>query len=224
MSRRLSLRAQARRNYRALAPVAPPPKPTRLTKRVRKLYEESAVPVREIAALAGVSERTIYKYAAKHAWKQRYRWRHDRGWRARAKFAALKGAGGRFIARAERGRPFTQGLKAADPQGAALAAARCRQAAALARQAEEAAELRELQEEKLRAIERTTRAFNELCAYRAERAKETPGRAPPADDPVEAAYALAFNMACDRWMALLARLQARMAAAPGDQGRAMGKS
>src|SRR5689334_8603488 len=36
-----------------------------LTAQVRALYEGSGVPVREIAALAGVTERTVYKYARK---------------------------------------------------------------------------------------------------------------------------------------------------------------
>src|SRR5205814_1077213 len=38
---------------------------TPLTEQVRALYEETVVPVREIARLAGVTERTIYKYARK---------------------------------------------------------------------------------------------------------------------------------------------------------------
>ncbi len=50
---------------------------TDLTARARALYEGSAVPVRAIARLAGVSERTLYKYAAKQNWRPRYRWRAD---------------------------------------------------------------------------------------------------------------------------------------------------
>ncbi len=38
---------------------------------VRALYEESAVPVREIMRRAGVTERTIYKYACKGQWRPR---------------------------------------------------------------------------------------------------------------------------------------------------------
>ncbi|MGA7975355.1 MAG: helix-turn-helix domain-containing protein, partial [Pseudolabrys sp.] len=45
---------------------------TSLTARARALYEGSAVPVREIARLAGVSERTLYKYVEKYRWKKRY--------------------------------------------------------------------------------------------------------------------------------------------------------
>ena len=86
MTRRSSVRAQARRIYRDSKQViaADPPSPggfggQGLTERARALYEDSAVPVREIARLTGVTERTIYKYAAKHAWKPRYRWSPDRG-------------------------------------------------------------------------------------------------------------------------------------------------
>jgi hypothetical protein len=121
MTRRTSLRAQARAIYRERTPknasAAPRPKLTRLTARVRRLYEDSAVPVREIASLAGVSERTIYKYAARHGWKPRYAWARDRGWRARPKFAGVKGAGGRFIRRDDKGKPYRQGLKATDRHG-----------------------------------------------------------------------------------------------------------
>ena len=119
MTRRSSLRAQAREIYRDLAAkkTADPPSPEgfggqaaqNLTEKVRALYEDSAVPVREIAAIAGVTERTIYKYARKQQWKPRYRWRArgqaDRGrrWRQRPGFAPVKGAGARFIRRADSG-------------------------------------------------------------------------------------------------------------------------
>src|SRR5207302_5009590 len=45
---------------------------TALTERVRALYEGSVVPVREVARLAGVSERTIYKYVRKGGWRRRH--------------------------------------------------------------------------------------------------------------------------------------------------------
>jgi len=69
-----------------------------LTERVRALYQDSVVPVREIARLAGVTERTIYKYARQQGWRPRL-----------ARLA--RGAGGRF--------------KALDPAAAAVAASRC---------------------------------------------------------------------------------------------------
>jgi hypothetical protein len=39
--------------------------------RLRALYEDSALPVPEIARLAGVTERMIYKHALKRGWKRR---------------------------------------------------------------------------------------------------------------------------------------------------------
>ena len=100
---------------------------------------------REIAGFAGVTERTLYKYAQKGGWKPRYAW-VDRGgvahrrWRAQASFAPgnfvpAKGAGGRFVKRADKGKPFARGLKATDRVAAARAAASCAGAEALGRQA-----------------------------------------------------------------------------------------
>jgi len=89
-----SLRAQARRNFRALTTqsnplpfkgreqqacaerdkhnrAGPDDDLTLFTLRVRALYEDSAVPMREIARLAGVHERTLYKYARKCGWRRR---------------------------------------------------------------------------------------------------------------------------------------------------------
>ena len=96
MTPRSSPRARAREIYRKMVAAraghpAPPhtPRPAveggswegensglsaqNLTEKVRALYEHSAVPVAEIAKLAGVTERTIYKYARKHDWTPRYR-------------------------------------------------------------------------------------------------------------------------------------------------------
>jgi hypothetical protein len=200
---------QARAIYRGRTPknasAAPRPKLTRLTARVRQLYEDSAVPVREIASLAGVSERTIYKYAARHGWKPRYAWARDRGWRAPPKFAAVKGAGGRFIRRDDKGKPYRQGLKATDRHGERRAAARCRQVAALARAARAEAEAQRRFAQRLRAIEATNRALEELNAYRQRRAKERRGRRAAHDGRVERAYMLSVQVAAARWWALLAR-------------------
>ena len=119
MTRRSSLRAQAREIYREMAAArstpTPDPSPSldfpksdksnfggggeksgltaqNLTEKVRALYEHSAVPVAEIARLAGITERTIYKYAAKERWTPRYAFTRrgagaadgsrPRGWRA----------------------------------------------------------------------------------------------------------------------------------------------
>ena len=37
----------------------------------RALYEHSPMPVRDIAALHGVCERSVYRYAARHNWRRR---------------------------------------------------------------------------------------------------------------------------------------------------------
>ncbi len=150
-----------------------------LTEKVRALYEHSAVPVAEIAAVAGVTERTIYKYAAKEQWTPRYAWGEDgsrpRGRRADKRFAPdfvpVRGAGGRFIRRADKGKPFAVGLKATDPAAAALAAAACRRAAVASRAAQLRAEADRRDEARLRALETMNRAWADLNRYRAARAK-----------------------------------------------------
>jgi hypothetical protein len=106
---------------------------------VRRMYEDSIIPVRDIAQRAGVTERTLYKYARKNNWKPRYAWTPDgarppgrparRRWseaRERAlAVAPAKGAGGRFIRREDKGRPLAHGIKATDPAARAAAAAAC---------------------------------------------------------------------------------------------------
>lgn len=84
MTPRRSLRAAAQRRLRASAPIAPqpftlPPAPTKLqqtsptlTGRVRALYEGGALPVAQIARLAGVNERTLYRYVERGGWRRRY--------------------------------------------------------------------------------------------------------------------------------------------------------
>ncbi len=147
-----------------------------LTARVRALYEGSAVPVREIARLAGVSERTIYKYVAKGGWTKRYRElprgeaaaAANRGRRSRAAsvFKPAKGAGGRFIRRDDLGQPFAQGLKATDPLGRSRGEAACAQAEGLARRAQAQAHAIKRHGALLRAIDGTTRALAMLGAIR----------------------------------------------------------
>jgi hypothetical protein len=121
------------------------------------------VPVREIAAIVGVTERTVYKYAAKQRWKQRYARRPD--------FAPVKGAGGRFIAREDKGLPFAQGLKATDAAGAQRAVAACADAERLADEAQAKAERRQRIEAQIQAMESTCRpaASSRLISMRATR-------------------------------------------------------
>jgi hypothetical protein len=158
-----SLRADARARYResaardeATAGAAPAAyvAPTKLmqsgdatlTQRVQALYEDSALPVREVARIAGVSERTLYKYAQKGGWRRRNACRGRAApdgagvpAGARPGFAPVKGAGGRFIARAQAGLPQASGLQALDPDGARQALARCLRAAVLSQAAQAAA-------------------------------------------------------------------------------------
>ena len=156
---------------------------TPLTGEVRALYEDSVVPVREIARLAGVTERTIHKHARKRGWRPRVR-RLDRG------------AGGRFIVREHANRPHATGLAALDPAFAATAAAACGAAGALAetavaqacaeadaRTARELAEkARERKEKAMRASLRTldilAGALIDLVRQRRERPE---GKIPAAD-------------------------------------------
>jgi Helix-turn-helix domain of resolvase len=107
---------------RYIAPSAVGPE---LMAQVRALYEDSDVSVREIARRAGVTERTLYKYVERHAWRRRYKWgtrgmaaaAANRGvsWQAGEGFAAAKGAGGRFVRREDAGTPHASGLQALDP-------------------------------------------------------------------------------------------------------------
>jgi hypothetical protein len=152
---------------------------------VRALYETSAVPVREIAAAAGVTERTIYKYAQKGGWKARYAWVDRggvarRGWRAAdaaapAQFAPAKGAGGRFIRREDSGKPFPRGLKATDPQGATRATAACAQADAIAAEAQADAALLQWNESFVVWLRTARMIGDELAAYQQKRRQWRPG-------------------------------------------------
>jgi hypothetical protein len=93
---------------------------------VRALYEASRLTVCEIAELAGVSDVTINNYARKLGWPRRAR-------------GLAKGAGGRFVRRADVGLPHARGLKALDPAGARRAAERCARAVSSAEDAAAAA-------------------------------------------------------------------------------------
>jgi hypothetical protein len=125
-----------------------------LTARVRALYETSAVPVREIAAVAGVTERTIYKYVAKGGWKKRYCAAPD--------VMPAKGAGGRFIRREDIGKLFATGLKATDPVARARAEAACAVASARHAKARAKADLAQVWEARRRAIDTVSAA---MAAY-----------------------------------------------------------
>jgi hypothetical protein len=170
---------------------------TSLTERVRALYEGSVVPVREIARLAGVSERTIYKYVRKGGWRRRHAGpalglsadvfagadaatgaaNAGGGPTAGAGlgFAPVKGAGGRFIRREDKDLPQARGLKALDSLGAQRAAAACVAAGVIADQAAAAAaaeaRARAARERAARDAQARMRTFERLLELFVELAK-----------------------------------------------------
>jgi hypothetical protein len=132
-----------------------------LTARARALYEDSAVPVREIARLCGVTERTIYKYVAKGGWTKRYA-RTPQAIDGAADVAPVKGAGGRFIRREDKGKAFAKGLKATDPAARARAELACAAASARHAKARAKADLAQVWEARRRAIDTVSAA---MAAY-----------------------------------------------------------
>ncbi len=185
MTPRRSARADAQRRLRAAAPfVAPssdapflPPSPTKLqqtspvlTGQVCALYEDGAMPVAEIARLAGVAERTLYKYVARGGWRRRYQGRGaeaaaaSRGRKRATRPPQPRGSGGRFVPPVERDTPHASGLKALDPQGAALAAAACERWGVMAGQAMARAIAFNDAERQARTFALVVRAMRDLAA------------------------------------------------------------
>jgi transposase-like protein len=168
---------------RYIAPSAVGPE---LMAQVRALYEDSDVSVREIARRAGVTERTLYKYVERHAWRRRYKWgtrgmaaaAANRGvsWQAGEGFAAAKGAGGRFVRREDAGTPHASGLQALDPAARAKAEADCAEAARLARRAALEAECHKLERNRWRALNGMNAALARIIKCRKElpRAQQDP--------------------------------------------------
>jgi len=148
--------------------------------RVQALYEDAAVPVREIARLCGVTERTIYKYAARG------------GWRGRYAVKPVKGAGGRFVPRGEAGRPVeqgnVQGIKALDPSARARASAACAAAAARGVKARAKADRRQVWEARLAAINAVSAAMAGYNRFRAGRATVRTPMEIAADEQMEAHF------------------------------------
>lgn len=151
-----------------------------LMARVQSLYEDSAVPVREIARLCGVTERTIYKYAARG------------GWRGRYAVKPVKGAGGRFVPRGEAGRPVAQGLvqgiKALDPSARAQASTACAAASARAAKARARADARQVWEARVAAINAVSAAMAAYNRFRAGRAAVRTPMEITADERMAAHY------------------------------------
>jgi predicted transcriptional regulator len=188
---------------------------TDLTTRARALYERSSMPVREIARLCGVTERTIYKYAQKHGWKNRYRWcgmkegdtARWRGWRPRKDFAAVKGAGGRFIRREDKGKSFARGLKATDPAGHKRATAECREAEHLARAAQAEAEKARRVNDCARAHMAVNRALRAYTAHIEEYRKKHPLQRTADDEFMTSSLVLSLQAATKWWRMAQAEVQ-----------------
>ena len=175
-----SLAGEGERDVR-VAGVEPNPPSLRfggqdLMAHVRRMYEDSIIPVRDIAQRAGVTERTLYKYARKNNWKPRYAWTPDgarppgrparRRWseaRERAlAVAPAKGAGGRFIRRQEIGTPFAHGIKAVDAAGRAAAAEASAEADRIAERARLEAECRSAWQAKSEALAWVVQGLRQL--------------------------------------------------------------
>jgi hypothetical protein len=86
-------------------------------------------------------------------------------------FAPVRGAGGRFVCRADKGKPFAAGLKATDAAAAARACAACRDARDMADTAHGRAATLQRAEACVGAIEAVNRALADLNRYRAKRAE-----------------------------------------------------
>lgn len=185
-----------------------------LMARVQALYEDTAVPVREIARLCGVTERTLYKYVAKGGWRRRYvrapaddastgaitgnlsgAARGERWLRARG-HEPVKGAGGRFVPRAEAGRPvapgiaqgIAHGIKALDPSARAKASLACAAASARAAKARAKADERQVWDARVAAINAVSAAMAAYNRFRAGRATVRTPMEITADEQMEAHY------------------------------------
>jgi hypothetical protein len=125
------------------------------------------------------------------------------------RFAPVKGAGGRFIRRADKGKPFATGLKATNPVEASGAAAECVEAESRARQAQTEAEAWRRREAMSDAIADAARAASAFVNYRKECRK---GRRAPIDNLLERAHRLRLDRALDECERLLAEGRASKAA------------
>jgi hypothetical protein len=180
---------------------------------VRRLYEDTIMPVRDIAQRAGVTERTLYKYARKLNWKPRYAWMPDgsrpparpgrRRWTpaqehhhaGAERFAPGKGVGGRFIARDSIGEPFAQGIKALDAAGRAAAAKAGAEAARVAERARLEADCRCAWQAKSEALEWVNQGLRQL-----NRLTDAAGKAGRKIDPIdERSVWRQIDIARDSW-------------------------
>jgi hypothetical protein len=164
-------RAAACERMRALAQaegLSPPAEPS-FAGCLRLLYEHSALPVREIAAIAGIIERTVYAHARAGGWTRR-NWRHARyaGGRclvpAEAAAFPQAGAAARFDLQAVQGtaRAWQESRRLVEAAGAA-AAAGARERAARLEAERSAREARRRWEARLRLWGAVNRSLDRLC-------------------------------------------------------------
>jgi hypothetical protein len=176
--------------------------------RVQALYEDSAVPVSEIARLVAVNERTLYRYVALGNWKRRYPFQ-----KPRPDYPQVRGAGGRFIPRADADKPVVHGLKALDPEARAQAALACAAASARHARAKAKVDATQVWEARRRAIDSVTKAMAAYSRWRQGRARRAakffheggPSDAKRADDArTEALYVgqIEAALACVRKLKL----------------------
>jgi hypothetical protein len=193
---------------------------TPLTLQVQDLYENSAVPVRDIARLVGVHQRTLYKYVQKYRWRRRYNIpgvaEKPKPPQKPSRFTLQpRGTGGRFVARERASAPALHGLKALDPAAAARAAAACARAKEVSDAA--AARARRLREKlsHLRALILLLRAARDLAAVAAAQKTRAARRAARAAAAAERHEDLRRSLA-----AKLDALAAEAAAAPAQNASA----
>ncbi len=185
-----------------------------LMARVQALYEDSAVPVREIARLCGVTERTLYRYVETGGWRRRYIVRprgqaaaasnRGRRWQRASGLEPVTGAGGRFIARAEAERPAVHGLKALDPGARARAATSCAAAGSRAAKAWARADKRQVWEARIAAINAVSAAMAAYNRFRATRGTDRSPVARARDNGTEDLYLAQIEaaLACVRKLRL----------------------
>lgn len=169
-----------------------------LMARVQALYEDSAVPVREIARLCGVTERTLYRYVEKGRWRRRYVARprgeaaaagnRGRRWQRAPGHEGIKGAGGRFVPCSAAGQPVAHGIKALDPLARERAATACAAASARAAKARAKADERQVWDARVAAINAVSAAMAAYNRFRASRAAVRTPMEMTADEQMEAYF------------------------------------
>lgn len=169
-----------------------------LMARVQALYEDSAVPVREIARLCGVTERTLYRYVEKGGWRRRYicaprddavaAANRGRRWQRAPGHEGVKGAGGRFVPRSEADQPVIHGIKALDPAARAKASVACAAAAARGAKARARADERQVWDARVAAINAVSAAMAAYNRFRASRAAVRTPMEMTADEQMEAYF------------------------------------